>query len=168
MWLTNLHQSLEVGQYWDYVMLLSLPWGWSEFLTPSPFHCEWQLSYQLSGWWRVGGQWRCWSDLPWPCPEPPELSSHSLCPEQRWLRPGGGSWGSSPEHGQWQFAASVPQTTGFLYYLHWCCSPVDRNERKWTVIVRERRRGRERESQWTVIVRERRRERESRPEAETR
>ena len=29
--------------------------------------------------------------------EPPALFCHSLCPGPRWPRPGGGSWGSSPE-----------------------------------------------------------------------
>ena len=52
-----------------------------------------------------------------------DTPSCSLCPEQKWLHPGEGSWGPSLERGQWQCAASVLQTFGCLWTQHRCHNP---------------------------------------------
>ena len=97
---------------------------------PSEQRCSWHCR-----WWRGGVQSRCSSFPPWPCPEPLVLSSRSQCPGQRWPRPAVTLWGSSPEHGQWQCAASVPRTAGCLCFPHWCCSP---GGDKWSVTHQSR------------------------------
>ena len=92
-------------------------------LAPPPSHLWSPQCSRHYKWWTGGGLSQCRCDPPWLCPGPLALSSHSLCPGQRWLRPAARSWGPSPGHGRWQSSASVHHWVAYLLSQRSYCSP---------------------------------------------